>query len=157
LPLERCPSFHSARNLLTSDNENSSKNRNPCRVAKRKDYLSDEDAAAAWVAIGLADTHISDDAVKVIVQKRFGTKAVIYDRKDKGSNKECTSKDYTVVPIGSMSKEEWRNVKHAGAMKTAGEVCPTDIPNQAPQKTLARDELTPILSRFERLIQDLAR
>ncbi len=123
---------------------------------ERKDFLTEEDAAAAWVAVGLADTRISDDAVKVIVQKRFGTKAVIYDRKDKGSNKECTSKDYTVVPIGSMSKEEWRNVKRAGAMKMAGEVCPTDHENQVPDKTLGHDELTPIQSQYERLIQTLA-
>ena len=41
-------------------------------------------------------------------------------------------------------------------MKTAGEVCPTDVANQVPDKTLAPDELTPIQAQYERLIQTLA-
>ncbi len=123
---------------------------------ERKDFLTEEDAAAAWVRVGLADARISDDAVKVIVEKRFGPKAVMYDRKDKGSNKECTSQDYAVVPVGSMSTEEWNNVKRAGAMKKAGEVCPTDPKNKVPEKTLTKDELTTVQAQYSHLLENLA-
>jgi hypothetical protein len=123
---------------------------------ERKDYLSEEEAAAAWVNVGLADSRITDGTVQAIVKKRFGDKAVIYDRKDKGSNKECASKDYTVVPIGSLPKEVWENVKRAGAMPTAGEVCPTDTKYKAPAKTYTDDELNPAQLRYKRFLENLA-
>jgi hypothetical protein len=123
---------------------------------ERKDYLTEEEAAAAWVNIGLADARVTDGTVKAIVKKRFGDKAVIYDRKDKGSNKECTSKDYTVVPIGSLPKEVWENVKRAGAMPKAGEVCPTDTKHKVPAKTYTDDELNPAQLRYRRFLEDLA-
>jgi len=55
-----------------------------------------------------------------------------------------------------MSKERMAERKHAGN-EDGGRSMPDGHSKPSAAKTLARDELTPILSRFERLIQDLAR
>ncbi len=123
---------------------------------ERKDFLTEEEAAASWVRTGFTDSRIVDSTVETIVEKRYGKKAVIHDRVDKGSNRECASQDYNVVPNGAMSKEEWAVVKRACVMKKAGEVCPTNLEDYTPKKILRDDERNPSQLIYQTFIEKLA-
>ncbi len=123
---------------------------------ERKDFLTEEEAASSWVRTGFTDTRIADSTIKSIIEKRYGTKAVRQDRGDKGSNRECTSQDYNVVPNGAMSREEWAVVKRTGVMKKAGEVCPTNLEDYTPKKIVKDDERNTSQVIYQTFVEKLA-
>lgn len=108
----------------------------------------DQDAAnEPWVREALGDTRITPEAVKAVVQQRFGEKAVAYDPSDPEANKRATAAGYNVVHGAQLSKAEWANVRTADALPAAGRVTPSpqpysDDPNAPPVKVIQRSEWT---------------
>jgi len=79
-----------------------------------KDHVSE-----TWVRTGMSDDRISDDAVKNVVNKRFGEKVCIANPNDPYSKDKALTKGYNLVYGREMSKSEWDNIKRAGAMKSS--------------------------------------
>lgn len=89
-------------------------------------HITTEDANSTWVREALADTRITPEAVKSIVEAKFGEKVVAYDPSDPEANHVATSQGYTVVHGRSLGKDEWTNIRNAGAILPAGRVTPSE-------------------------------
>ncbi len=118
-----------------------------------KDMIEKEDANEDWVRKAASDPRCSDEAIKTVLDLRFGENRVGYDPSDIGSNREAVSKDWTVVTGGSMSGGEWENAKRAGAIEPAGSRFPTNRGGKVPDKTYSRDEWTPEMLAYATLVE----
>jgi hypothetical protein len=90
---------------------------------------SEEEATAGWCKLAGADPRCSEDAIKRLVRLRFGEKVAAPDPSDVEAMKRFQSQGGTIV-VG-LSKGEWGNVKRAGAVLPAGQICPTAKPYSA--------------------------
>lgn len=86
------------------------------------------DAAANWVNDALEDDLITGDAVRAVLDKRFGEKRVVFDMSDPEANRIALSEGYTVIPGRSLSAAAWSNVRQYGAALPAGQVTPSPKP-----------------------------
>lgn len=108
------------------------------------DMLDEDDASEKWVDMALEDKDIEDEAVKRVVETRFGKKVVAADPSDPEANSRAMAEGYTVVHGRSLSSKQWENVKRAEAFKPAGQVFPTrDVEYSAdgtPEEVLEQDD-----------------
>jgi hypothetical protein len=89
----------------------------------------DDEATAVWTRLAGSDPHCSDEAIKHLVRLRFGDKVAAPDPSDPESMKRFVSQGGTIV--AGLSKGEWVNVKRAGCVLPAGQICPTAKPYSA--------------------------
>ena len=87
---------------------------------------TDDEATAGWVKLAGADPRCSDDAIKHLIRLRFGEKVAAPDPSDTEAMKRFQSQGGVIV--AGLSKGEWANVKRAGAVLSAGKICPTAKP-----------------------------
>lgn len=112
------------------------------------DRLSDsEQANASWVRDAVEDERADPDAIRTVVQLRFGDKAVAYDPSDREANHRAVAAGYVVVHGNSLSKEAWENVRRANVLIPAGRVMPTpkpysDDPNAPLVKVISWPDMT---------------
>ena len=90
--------------------------------------LTAEDATMPWVREARADERAEDQAVERTIALQFGPRRVIYDPSDLEGTKLAMSQGYTVIPTRALSKEEWQQVRRAGAALPAGKVTPSPRP-----------------------------
>lgn len=115
--------------------------------------LPKEQAKESWVREAASDASIHPEAFEHIIRSRFGNQAVTYDLSDKGSNREASSQDFTVVTGGSLSSGEWENVRRTGALQPAGQLFPTNTGTKTPDKVYSRDEWTPSMEAYDRFVR----
>ena len=89
------------------------------------ELLEEEDVTQDWARSATNDKRCAPEATEKTLDLRFGEKRVSYDVRDPEANKRAMAEGYTVVSGGSMSKQEWKNAKEAGAIKAAGQVTPS--------------------------------
>jgi hypothetical protein len=118
-----------------------------------QDMIGKEDANEDWVRKAASDPRCSDDAIKTVLDLRFGENRVGYDPSDIGSNREAVSNNWTLVTGGSMSAGEWENAKRAGAIEAAGKLFPTNHNSKVPDKTYSRDEWTPEMLAYATFVE----
>jgi len=118
-----------------------------------QDMIEEADASTDWVRTAASDPRCSDEAIKTVLDLRFGEHRVGYDPSDIGSNREAASQDWTVVSGGSMSAGEWENAKRAGAIEPAGKMFPTNLGSKVPDKTYNRDEWTPEMLAYATFVE----
>jgi hypothetical protein len=118
-----------------------------------------EDASAAWVRDAIASPKSSDEAVKAIVQTRFGPRAVTRDVRDIGSANEAVSQGFKIMEGASMSAGEWARVKALKdedgepVIKTSAQVTPTDVVGPLPQRLIIPEKRwTPAMKGYAKLI-----
>ncbi len=87
---------------------------------------TNEEATAAWCKLAGADPRCCDEAIKHLIRLRFWEKVAAADPSDTEAIKRFTSQGGTIV--AGLSKGEWSNVKRAGAVLPAGQICPTAKP-----------------------------
>ena len=110
------------------------------------DLLTTEDeATAGWCKLAGADERCTDEAIKHLIQLRFGTKVATPDPNDPEAVKRFQSQGGTII-VG-LSKGEWANVKRTGAVLPAGRICPTakpysSDPNAKPTDVIPEKDLT---------------
>ena len=100
---------------LNKDRDNVS----PSYLKKLKTYvlnhtssdLSDEQAKSAWVTEALENADV--DAVKDVVESRYGDDAVVFDMSDPEANKKAFADDVNVITGGSFNSRVWDNIKRA--------------------------------------------
>jgi hypothetical protein len=90
--------------------------------------LPQERAAEAWVSDALGSGDIEPETVKSVIVARHGDKAVVADPSDREAEGISVTRGYQVVHGGSYSKEQWENIRRAGAMLPAGQVNPSPKP-----------------------------
>ena len=83
------------------------------------------DATKDWTREASSHPHVSKDALDLVMTLRFGQKRVAFDPSDPEGSKIATSQGYTVVSGGSLSADEWANVRKHGLLPPAGDVTPS--------------------------------
>ncbi len=94
--------------------------------------ISKDDATQKWVRDASADLDVTPEALETVMTHRFTKKRVIADPTDPEGTKRAMSEGYTVVSGGSLSREEWQNVKRDGTMLPAGQVTPSPKIHESP-------------------------
>jgi hypothetical protein len=90
--------------------------------------LTQDDANADWVRQAGSDPSCSPEAIKKVLALRFGDKFAAFDPNDKEAGKNFVAQGGTLVYGPMLSPEEWKNAKRAGAIESAGKLCPTPKP-----------------------------
>lgn len=121
--------------------------------------MSGDEAAASWINQAIEHPDVDHAAVEQVLTKRYGDKRVSYDPSDPEANKLAVSKGYAVVYGSSYSKDAWKNIRGAEALKPAGQVTPSpkpysDDPN-APVRKGYTGPLTPGMKRVIALTEML--
>lgn len=109
------------------------------------DCLDGQDANEVWVRQASSDANCSAEAIKKVLDLRFGPKRAAYDPSDAEANKTWVSKGGTLVYGAMLSAQEWKNAKGAEAILPAGQLCPTAKPysldpNAKPVTIIPREE-----------------
>ncbi len=84
--------------------------------------LTEEHSSDVWIRNATANKRVSKEAVKSVIQKRYGERAVVANPKDRNSIDEAISKGYRVVYGQELSKEEWENIRSAEAIPSSSEL-----------------------------------
>lgn len=124
------------------------------------DMLTTDDSTAGWVKLAGADQRCSDEAIKQLVRLRFGEKVASPDPSDTEAMKRFQSQGGVIV--AGLSKGEWANVKRAGAVLPAGQICPSpkpysDDPNAPSAEMIPQDQWTPGMANIAEYARFLAR
>jgi hypothetical protein len=90
--------------------------------------LTEDDANADWVRQAGSDPNCSTDAIKKVLDLRFGEKRAAFDPNDPEANKNFVAQGGTLVYGPMLSGEEWKKAKEAGAIQPAGKLCPSPKP-----------------------------
>lgn len=115
-----------------------------------------EDPNAEWVTNALERSDVTSEAVRGVIQKRFGPLAVAADPTDHEAEGLATSHGYTVVAGGSLSAAAWDNVRKADALPRAGRVFPSKLPTSSPPDEIIQPEnQTPGMKRIVRYARRL--
>jgi hypothetical protein len=104
--------------------------------------ITKENASAGWVRIAASDSRVVPEAVKQVVQQRFGEKACVASPNDMISVDDAISNGYNVVHGSEMSAEEWENIRKANALQSShalfGKGEATDV-EEIPESEISQD------------------
>lgn len=92
------------------------------------DRLTEDDANADWVRQASSDPACSEEAIKKVLDLRFGEKRAAFDPNDPEANKKWVAEGGTLVYGPMLSGNEWKRAKEAGAIESAGKLRPTAKP-----------------------------
>ncbi|MEX0718946.1 MAG: ATP-binding protein [Planctomycetaceae bacterium] len=92
------------------------------------DRLTPETAAAPWAQEAVGDSRAKPEAIKTVLAKRFGDRAVIATPGDPVANATAEATGHTVIPGGALSGDAWANVKKHGLLLPASKVFPSPSP-----------------------------
>lgn len=107
--------------------------------------ISKEQSSDLWVRTATTSDRIISEAVKDIVQKRFGEKALIANPMDRRSMDEAISNNFNVIYGSEMNKDEWNKVREFGILESTSSMFKTGI---AEGRHLTRSEITTEQSRI---------
>lgn len=74
-------------------------------------YNDIEESSALWVRSAMKDKRATPEAIRGIMNKRFGEKYCIANPNDKASMDDAISRGFNVIFGGEMSRDEWSNIK----------------------------------------------
>jgi hypothetical protein len=120
--------------------------------------LSTEQARGKWASDAIEES-VNPEAVKTLVAKRFGEKAVIYDPSDREANNIATARGFTVISGGAFTADAWDKIKSAEAVLPAGQVTPSPRPfhpDGEPLKLVPQDEWSPGMATYAAMVRRLA-
>ena len=81
--------------------------------------LTEADSAQSWVKIGTSSSFIQKEAMKAVLDLRFGANRVSFSPKDQEANHRAVAEGATVVFGSHLSKEEWKHVKDMNLLDSA--------------------------------------
>jgi len=91
--------------------------------------IEKDSSSQIWVREAVSDDRINKEAVKDIINKRYGDKVCVANPFDKNSIDEAISRGYNVVYGSEMSKEEWDKVKENDLISSSSDLFGTDFTN----------------------------
>lgn len=92
--------------------------------------LTPEEAAKPWVQEAAGDARATPEAVKAMVVKRFGDRAVVANPGDPLANANAAASGYTVIPGGALSADAWANVRKHELILPSSKVFPSPKPEE---------------------------
>jgi hypothetical protein len=122
--------------------------------------LTDEAAAATWVTEALSDELVDGEAVRTVLDKRFGEQRVSFDMSDREANRSAIAKDFTVIPPNALPAAAWDNARRFEAVAPAGRVFPSPkpfSPDGTPLKVIDPSDYTDELRTFAEEVASLHR
>jgi|SRR5215471_5352396 len=125
--------------------------------------LDEEHVAETWVREGAGHKNATPEAVRRVMDLRFGTKRVGFDPSDPEANSTALLNGYTVVYPRQLSRDERANVNAAGALQPAGRVFRTPKweystdPDAEVERTIPESAWTPGMQRIVAHARFLAR
>ena len=109
--------------------------------------VTEEASSEVWIRQAVSDKRISGEAVKGIVNKRYGDKVVVANPFDPNSIDDALSHGYNIVNGSEMSKEEWDNIRKAGAMPSSTDLFGKGTAPSTPCEPTAQMEKVAILAK----------
>jgi hypothetical protein len=111
------------------------------------EQLTPESAAAPWAQEAAGDARATPEAVKSVIEKRFGDRAVVATPGDPMANAQAEAAGYTVIPGGSLSGDVWSNVRKHNLLTSAGKAFPSLTPEQREKIQAASDGKCPLCGK----------
>ena len=84
--------------------------------------ITQEQASEVWVRTAMKDKRVVKDAVKYILNLRFGDKLLVGNSFDPNANDEATANGYNVISGNIMSKDEWNTIRNFGLIKSTSDM-----------------------------------
>jgi len=98
------------------------------------DHLTADEAAAPWAQEAASDSRATPAAVKSVIAKRFGERAVIATPGDVMANANAEAAGFTVIPGGAMPAGLWANIRKHELLTPAGQAFPTPKPEDLAER-----------------------
>ncbi len=93
--------------------------------------VSPDELARPWASAAIEDPRADDDAVRGVIDARFGADAVVFDPHDVQAAKEAAAQGLRVVGGRALSTEGWKAARRVGALPPAGKVTPSSATVEA--------------------------
>lgn len=115
--------------------------------------IEKNDSSEVWVRQAMSDKRIKQEAIKDIVAKRFGEKAVVANPFDPISIDDALSNGYNVVHGSEMSKEEWGNIRKVNAMPSSTDLFGKGIaPSESYEPTLGMNKVAELAKKIAKRV-----
>lgn len=121
--------------------------------------LTQEQAALPLVQEAISHDEVSNEAVKAVVATQYGPDRVIFDPSDPEAGHNATAHGYAVIHGGAYTRDQWQNIRRAGAAKPAGQVFPTPRsydPDGPPAMAIPEADWTDGMRAVARYMQHVA-
>ncbi len=92
------------------------------------EQLTSEEATKPWVQETMGDSRIQPAALKTVVNKRFGERAVVANPADPMANAQAAANGCPVIHGGSLSSEAWANIRKHGTVVATSQAFPQPRP-----------------------------
>lgn len=94
--------------------------------------ITPESSSSVWVREATTSNRINSDAVRTVINNRYGEKAVIANPFDRLSIDDAIANGYRVVYGSEMSKGEWDNARRADVLRSSSDVFGHEIADSMP-------------------------
>jgi hypothetical protein len=84
--------------------------------------LAPEESSEDWVRQGSEDKRVAPEALRTVLQRRYGDKVLVANPNDARSNDEAKSKGYHVLRGSELSGEEWGRAREHGLLQSTTQV-----------------------------------
>lgn len=84
--------------------------------------LKPEESSEAWIHEASESKRIIPEAIKTVIEKRYGSKVVVATPTDRNSIDEALSRGFKVVHGSELSGAEWENVRKAEAIPSSSQL-----------------------------------
>ena len=103
--------------------------------------ITPEQSSQVWIREATGDERIQTEAVKQVIEKRYGDKVLVANPFDRNSIDEAISQGYRVIYGSELSKEEWTNIKKENLILATSDVFGTSFADSAPFTDLTEGHL----------------
>lgn len=117
--------------------------------------MEPEAARSPAVAAALNDDRIQPEAVQTIVTAKYGERVMVADIRDQEANHRAMASGFTVIPGSAFSREQWNQIRGAGAIPATTTKFATQIEDSGPQ--LSGDKTTKDMQQVALFAQALAK
>lgn len=100
--------------------------------------LSAEAAAQPWAQEAAGDARATPQAIKSVITKRFGERAVVATVGDPVANAQAEAAGFTVIPGGALSGDIWANIRKHNMLTAASKAFPTPSPESLAESAKTR-------------------
>ena len=84
--------------------------------------LESERSSDVWIREATSNKRISTEAVRTVIERRYGDKVVVANPLDRNSIDDAIASGYRVVYGQEMSRQEWENIRRAETMPSSTEL-----------------------------------
>lgn len=94
--------------------------------------LQGVEASETWVRLGSEDERVQKEALRQVIQQRYGDKVVVANPFDKVSIDDALAHGYKTVYGSEMSKEEWDRIKEFELIRSSSDVFSHEFVSSTP-------------------------